>query len=184
MSGEPPVRYVSGIRSRRGGAESWRSPLPCEANDCPGCGAAPSRRGGRGVCYSAESGRPLQGHGAQLLGTSRVYVPVSLPRQLDWSKHELCRQAQRDRCLEVQWRRWRGGSRSLQATDAGATLPLLTIATDGSFAGKQTFGSGQAKGSVDATGRFTGTGATATIKFTLNPGPHSCVNGPIDLSSR
>ena len=65
----------------------------------------------------------------------------------------------------------------------GQPVPLVAIGTDGAFAGKQTFGSGQGEGSVVASGRFTGTGTTATIEFTLNPGPHSCVTGPVDLTS-
>ncbi len=65
----------------------------------------------------------------------------------------------------------------------GQPVPPVTIGTNGAFTGTQTFGSGQAKGSVVASGRFTGTGTTATITFTLNPGPHSCVNGPVDLGS-
>jgi len=64
----------------------------------------------------------------------------------------------------------------------GQPVPLLSIGADGTFTGKQTFGSGQAKGSVSASGRFTGTGTTATITFTLDPGPRSCVNGPVKLS--
>jgi hypothetical protein len=66
--------------------------------------------------------------------------------------------------------------------EEGQPVPSLTIGTNGTFAGKQTFGSGQAKGSVVATGRFTGTGTAATIEFTVNPGPHSCTNGPIKLT--
>lgn len=65
----------------------------------------------------------------------------------------------------------------------GQPVPLLKIRTNGSFHGTQSFGSGQAKGKVVATGRFTGTGSTATLKFTLDPGPHACVNGPVKLRS-
>jgi hypothetical protein len=65
----------------------------------------------------------------------------------------------------------------------GQPVPLLTIGANGTFTGTQSFGSGQAKGSVVATGRFSGTGTTATIKFTLNPGAHSCVNGPVTLTA-
>ncbi len=65
----------------------------------------------------------------------------------------------------------------------GQPVPSVTIGTNGSFTGKQAFGSGHGKGSVVAAGRFTGTGTTATIEFTLDPGPHSCVNGPVDLTS-
>ena len=64
----------------------------------------------------------------------------------------------------------------------GQPVPSVTISSGGVFTGKQSFGSGKARGSVVATGRFTGTGATATIEFTLNPGPHSCVNGPMALT--
>jgi hypothetical protein len=64
----------------------------------------------------------------------------------------------------------------------GQPVPAITIAPTGTFTGKQSFGSGQGKGSVVASGRFTGTGTTATIEFTLDPGSHSCVNGPLNLS--
>jgi hypothetical protein len=66
--------------------------------------------------------------------------------------------------------------------EQGQPVPSLAIAAGGAFSGKQTFGLGQAKGAVVASGRFTGTGSTATIEFTLNPGPHSCTNGPTKLT--
>ena len=65
----------------------------------------------------------------------------------------------------------------------GQPVPLLTIGVNGTFTGTQSFGSGQAKGSIVATGRFTATGTTATITFTLDPGPHSCMNGPVSLTA-
>ena len=65
----------------------------------------------------------------------------------------------------------------------GQPVPSVTINAHGTFTGKRTFGSGKAHGSVVATGHFTGTGTTATIMFRINPGPHSCTNGPVKLSS-
>lgn len=65
----------------------------------------------------------------------------------------------------------------------GQPIPLLTISSNGTFQGTQAFGPASGHGMVVASGHFTGTGTTATIKFTLDPGPHVCVNGPASLSS-
>ncbi len=64
----------------------------------------------------------------------------------------------------------------------GQPVPSVRIAPNGTFTGTQAFGSGQARGSVVATGRFNATRTSGTIEFTLNPGSRACVTGPVNLS--
>lgn len=65
----------------------------------------------------------------------------------------------------------------------GAPVPLLRIQTSGTFRGSTRYGPTGHQGTLVATGGFTGSGATARITFTLDPGPHSCVNGPLKLTA-
>lgn len=64
----------------------------------------------------------------------------------------------------------------------GQPVPPVSITSTGQISGKQTFGSAEAKGTIVASGRFTGTGTTASLEFTMNPGSRSCTNGPISLT--
>ena len=64
----------------------------------------------------------------------------------------------------------------------GQPVPPVLIASTGQISGKQTWGSAEAKGTIVASGRFTGTGTTASLEFTMNPGSRSCTNGPISLN--
>ena len=66
----------------------------------------------------------------------------------------------------------------------GTPVPLLRIQTNGAFRGSTRYGASGHRGTVVATGAFTGSGRTARIKFTLDPGAHSCVNGPLGLTAR
>jgi hypothetical protein len=66
----------------------------------------------------------------------------------------------------------------------GAPVPLLRIHVNGTFRGSVRYGgpSGH-RGTVVAAGEFTGSGKVARLNFTLDPGPHSCVNGPLMLTA-
>ena len=65
----------------------------------------------------------------------------------------------------------------------GTPVPLLRIRANGTFRGSAQFGPAGKRGTLVATGGFTGSGRTASIKFTLDPGPHSCVIGPLKLTA-
>ena len=66
----------------------------------------------------------------------------------------------------------------------GTPVPLLRIQTNGAFRGSTRYGASGHQGTVVAAGAFTGSGRTARIKFTLDPGAHSCMNGPLELTAR
>jgi hypothetical protein len=65
----------------------------------------------------------------------------------------------------------------------GAPVPLLRIHANGTFRGSSRYGPSGHRGTVVATGEFTGSGKVARVNFTLNPGPKSCVNGPLKLTA-
>ena len=65
----------------------------------------------------------------------------------------------------------------------GQPVPLITIGASGALHGSQTFGPASSRGTIVVSGRFSSSGKTGTITFTMNPGPKSCTNGPVSLSA-
>jgi hypothetical protein len=87
-----------------------------------------------------------------------------------------------------EWACHGGGGEAIFGTNKnpvgpGAPVPLLRIHANGTFRGSSRYGPSGHRGTVVATGEFTGSGKVARVSFTLDPGSHSCVNGPLKLTA-
>ena len=79
-----------------------------------------------------------------------------------------------------------GGGEALFGTNKsplgrGSPVPTATIHADGSFKGIVRWVDHGRRSTLVEAGRFTGSGKTATLKFTLDPGPQSCTSGPLTI---
>jgi hypothetical protein len=87
-----------------------------------------------------------------------------------------------------EWACHGGGGEAIFGTNKspdgpGAPVPLLRIHVNGTFRGSARYGPSGHRDTVVATGEFTGSGKVARVNFTLDPGPHSCINGPLKLTA-
>jgi hypothetical protein len=144
------------------------------------------RRGRRRACRESEAWGVYQGSGIPGHCAAPKGLSCTLVFRVSGDGRTMSFVSKRD--VIGAWGCHGGGGEAILGTKKnpygpGTPVPLLRIHANGTFRGSARFGPTGKQGTVVATGGFTGSGRTASIKFTLDPGPHSCVNGPLKLTA-